>query len=111
MARTRIEQTNPNRVGPTRTIPAIVAALMWGPKTQAELAEITGATVQAVRWNLQCLHLEGVIYVYSGNVVGRKWGLQSKPFAEPDAQPPKSVQDRHRRERQRAFAAKQSATA
>ncbi|HEY9138771.1 MAG TPA: hypothetical protein VIM67_10890 [Terriglobus sp.] len=74
-------------VMPNRTA-EIVAALMWGPKKDAELMEILGVNHVMLSKCTHALKASGVIYRKSAiRVPGQSgrpqkpWAIQSKPFA------------------------------
>lgn len=75
----------------------VIAALMHQPRTQAELREFTGASLNSLSRVLYDLRECGVVYrsgsrpatvSEDGNRRGGSrpvvWSLQTKPFAEPD---------------------------
>ena len=69
----------------------IVAALMWGPKKDAELMQIVGVDHSGLNRCTLALQESGVIYRKSADKVpgqpGRPqkpWALQTKPFAMKD---------------------------
>lgn len=70
----------------------IIAALMWGPKTDAELMQVVEGNQRASLTRCtSALHESGVIYRTSAlKVAGkpgrpeRPWALQTKPFALKD---------------------------
>jgi hypothetical protein len=76
----------------TRDIGAeIITALMWGPKTQAELTEYAGLQHSSTRMWLRDLRAAGAIYVHSfrkpaRGQLARVFAIQAKPFEIPDAQ-------------------------
>lgn len=46
-------------------IAEVIAALMWGPKSQKEMTEITGYNCQGVNHMLRALEASGVVYRHS----------------------------------------------
>lgn len=62
----------------------IMAAIMWGPKTFAELSEFTGASLYTVRSMVAMGRLTGVYYVTKGVGNAYKVHLQRKPYERDD---------------------------
>lgn len=79
-------------------VAAIIAALLWGPKTRQDLAEITGVSENTIDHSLCSLQKHGLVYRHSlepdkgpredGTRIGGAprilWAINSTPFANSD---------------------------
>jgi len=70
----------------------ILAALMWGPKTTAQLTEQVGTTRFAIHDWIKALRRSGVVYVHAWRSEGTArapiFAVQSTPFHFEDAPRP-----------------------
>lgn len=66
------------------TTAEVVASLMWGPKTYAELQDATGVSKWTIAKTIAALRQSGVVRVVRRPSGGYTVHLQAQPFAAPD---------------------------
>lgn len=80
------------------SLAAVMAALLWGPKTRISLREITGVTESTVDFALEALHQHGLAYrsgIEPANPIREDgtrsagqprvlWAFNTTPFANTD---------------------------
>lgn len=73
----------------SEVVAEIAAALMWGPKSRAEIAEVVGVDLKrayVLDKHLEQFRASGCVYVSGFTERGREiYGWQPKPFEIPDA--------------------------
>ena len=71
----------------------VLAALMWGPESNSELADVvfgrdTHSGPAIVRRYVMEFKASGLVYIHGFNARGKEvFGLQQKPFEKPDIDP------------------------